>query len=348
MDRLPQQIDSEAQLEDVLADPGEGLVDFFRRGFDGDLLILGAGGKMGPSLARLALNALRAAGRRDDVYAVSRFSDGAARDRLEAAGVRTIACDLLDEDAVRALPCCPNIVFMAGRKFGAAGSDALTWAMNTVVPTHVARTFRDARIVVFSTGNVYPPVSPTSAGCTEDTPPDPRGEYAASCLGRERVFQHYAERYGTRLVVFRLNYAVDLRYGVLVDIAREVFARRPVHLSVGAFNVIWQGDANERALLSLGVAAHPPAILNVTGPEVLRVDDVARRFGELFGVSVAFRGEDSGRAYLSDASRSIERFGPPQVSADRLIVWVAEWLRRGGPTLDKATLFQVTDGRYLK
>ena len=344
---FPDKIDSETGLEAVLADPSEVLIEFARE-IEGDLLILGAGGKMGPSLARLAANALRAAGLKGVVHAVSRFPDGVARVHLEEAGVRTLACDLLDEDAVCALPRCPNVVFMAGRKFGAPGSDAMTWALNTVVPAHVARTFTHSRIVVFSTGNVYPSVPPDSRGCTEDTPPDPVGEYAASCLGRERVFQYYAERFGTPSILFRLNYAVDLRYGVLIDIARKVLDRQPVGLSVSAFNVIWQGDANERALLSLGLAANPPAVLNVTGPEVLRVEDVARRFGKIFDVPVRLRGRDAGRAFLSDASRSIEHFGPPRVSADRLIPWVAEWLRCGGPTLDKPTMFEVTDGRYLR
>jgi len=343
---LPKQITSEEQLDQALATPYPELAQMMRR-LDGDVMILGVGGKMGPSLAHLARNACAEAKVPKRIIGVSRFSDVSLREKLHRVGVETIPCDLMDADAVDALPKVKNIVFMAGRKFGAVGSETLTWMINAVVPGHVARAFKDSNVVVFSTGCVYALESAASGGSVESDPPAPVGEYAYSCLGRERIFEHYSRRHGTRSLLFRLNYAIDLRYGVLLDIAQDVHARRPVDLSVSVVNVIWQGDANNRALLCLEHTASPPAILNVTGPEMLTVPALAQEFARVFGVGVEFRGTDAGKAYLSNAARSVSLFGPPRVSVPQMIEWVAEWVQRGGRTLSKPTQFRVSDGQFL-
>jgi nucleoside-diphosphate-sugar epimerase len=257
-------IETEEQLEERLSTPNERDVVLMRR-LPGDVIVLGAGGKMGPSLAKLARRASDAAGTNRRVIAVSRFSSSEARDELENAGVETISCDLLDRDEVTKLPDCENVLFLAGRKFGSSGRSDLTWAMNTVVPANAAYRYRHSRIVAFSTGNVYPFVSAASGGSIETDEVQPRGEYAQSCLGRERVFEFFSNEYGTKCLVFRLNYAVDLRYGVLVDIARKVYDGQPVDLAIAHFNTIWQGDANSYALLCLELCESPPRILNVTG-----------------------------------------------------------------------------------
>ncbi len=342
----PKMVPSEAELETLLAEPYPETVDVLRR-LEGDVMILGAGGKMGPSLARLAANACRLAGGAKRVIAVSRFSDKSIREKLEAQRVATIACDLLDGAAVDRLPRITNVIFMAGRKFGERGSESLTWMNNVVVPANVARIYRDSRIVVFSTGCVYPLVGAETGGSRETDAPEPIGEYANSCLGRERVFEFCSERFGTRVVLFRLNYAIDLRYGVLHDIAANVYNRRPVDLTVNAVNFIWQGDANNRALLSLARAQSPPAIVNVTGPETFEVRSLAEQFARRFGVEPQFTGTPGGRAYLSNPSRSIEWFGPPRVPGDLLIDWEAEWVKSGGKSLGKPTHFQVVDGQFL-
>lgn len=338
---------TEAELDALLSAPDPATIRLMDR-IDGDVMILGAGGKMGPTLALLAVNAIRAAGAKRRVIAVSRFSDAAQRAKLESGGVETVACDLLDPDAVNALPKAPNVVFMAGRKFGDKGSEPATWMNNVIVPGNVARAFPASRIVVFSTGCVYPLVAPSTGGSRETDPPAPIGEYANSCLGRERIFEFASEKQKTRVLLYRLNYAVDLRYGVLHDIARRVHDRKPVDLGVNAVNFIWQGDANNRALLCLDQAVSPAAVLNITGPETIDVKTLAERFAARFGVDVRFTGENPHtRAYLSNASRSVELFGAPRVAADTLIEWQADWIARGGPSLGKPTHFQVTDGQFL-
>lgn len=344
--RVPEKIRSESQREEFLAEPYPETVEMMRA-LDGDLLLLGAGGKMGPSLARLALNACRQAGVEKKVIAVSRYTDAAQRTPLENAGVQTIACDLIHPEEVERLPRCRNVLFMAGRKFGSQGSEALTWMMNAVVPGNVARTFRDSNVVAFSTGCVYNLVTPDSGGSVESDPPQAIGEYANSCLGRERIFEYYSERYNAPVLLYRLNYAVDLHYGVLVDIARQVYQEEPVDLTVNAVNFIWQGDANNRALLCLKHTGSPATVLNITGEGIFSVQELALRFGELFGKKVTFRGSDSGKAYLSNARKSFEWFGVPRVSSETLIQWVADWIIQGGSLLDKPTHFSVTDGQFL-
>ena len=338
-------IDSVEQLEDRLAAPRASDQEAMRR-LSGDIIILGAGGKMGPSLARRAKRASEAAGVRRRVIAVSRFSEASVVDSLGRSGIEALRCDLLSRDEVAQLPACENVLFLSGRKFGSSGRPDLTWAMNTVVPANVCLHYRDSRIVAFSTGNVYPLVKTDTSGSLESDEPGPVGEYAQSCLGRERIFEHYSREQGMPCLIFRLNYAVDLRYGVLVDIATKVHCGNPVSLEVGWFNAIWQGDANSYALRSLELCASPPRILNVTGPEKISVREVAGFFGRAFGRDPVFQGEESGRALLSDAGACHGRLGASEVPLRTLLDWVAHWVQSGGPMLDKPTKFEVSDGRF--
>jgi nucleoside-diphosphate-sugar epimerase len=338
-------IETEAQLEDVLSAPSADDMAMMRR-HPGDFIILGAGGKMGPSLARRIKRAAAAVNIQRRVIAVSRFSDDQSRAELHRAGVETISCDLLDRRQVAALPDCENVFFLAGRKFGSAERTDLTWAINCHVPGIVAERYRSARIVAFSTGNVYPFIKVGSGGSVESDAPMPQGEYAQSCLGRERIFEFFAHEHGTRCLIFRLNYAVDLRYGVLVDIARKVFTGEPVNLSVGAFNVIWQGDANSYALRSIELCDAPPRILNVTGPETISTLHVADFFARRFQRDAIYQGEESATALLNNASLCHSLLGYPSVAALTLMEMVAHWIEVGGASLNKPTKFEVTDGKY--
>jgi nucleoside-diphosphate-sugar epimerase len=301
---------------------------------------------MGPSLARRIRRATDAAGRPRRVAAVSRFSSGDVSRALADEGIDTLACDLLDPMRVDRLPLFENVLFLAGMKFGATERPDLTWAMNTIVPANVARRYAASRIVVFSTGNVYPLVPPSTGGCRETDPTGPVGEYAQSCLGRERVFEYYSREQGTRAVLFRLFYAVDLRYGVLVDVARKVHAGDEIDLTVGHVNVVWQGDANSYALRSLSLAASPPRPLNVTGGEVVAVRDAAERFGRRFGRTPRFTGAEGPQALLGDTSLCRSLLGEPQVSLDVLVEWVSGWVERGGRLLGKPTKYERSDGRF--
>jgi hypothetical protein len=341
---LPNRIDTTDTLEELLSEPTAGLIDATRSA-TGDLVVLGAGGKMGPTLSRMARRAADAAGVSKRIIAVSRFSSMATRQRLEAAGVETLACDLLDERAVMRLPDAVDIVYMAGMKFGATGQEALTWAENCIIPASICRRYSSSRIVAFSTGNVYP-LARIGQAPREDDPVAPVGEYAMSCLGRERVFEYFGRVASIPVTLVRLNYACELRYGVLVDLARRVWAGEPVDLTTGYVNVIWQGDANAIGLSALACAAVPPAILNVTGPEELSVRTVSEEFGRRLHRPVTFTGGEAGEALLSDASRAFARFGRPRVTAEQLIEWIADWIARGGKTLGKATRFEVRDGRF--
>ena len=345
MSALPDRIDSEAALEDALAEPSAADIACAAR-LDGDVLVLGAGGKMGPSLARRAQRAVTRAGSRSRVLAVSRFSSASARAGLEADGIETRACDLLDPAGLAALPQVPNVLFLAGRKFGTLDRTDVTWATNTLVPARVAEHFAASRMVVFSTGNVYPLVPVDGPAPTEDDVPMPVGEYAQSCLGRERVVEFVSRERAMRALIYRLNYAVDLRYGTLVDIARKVFAGEPVDLTMGYFNAIWQGDANSYALRSLELCASPPAVLNVTGAERISVRETAEWFGAEFGREPRFVHSEGPVALLSDSSRCRALLGEPEVPLTRLRQWVAHWVRTGGASLNKPTHFEVTDGRF--
>lgn len=332
-------------LEAALATPSARLVADMGR-LEGDLLVLGAGGKMGPSLAMLARNAFDAAGASNQVIAVSRFGDGDARRRLEDVGVRTVAADLLNDDELQALPDAAHVIHMAAMKFGTSGSEHLTWAMNTYLPGRVGERYRDARIVAFSSGNVYPLVPLASTGATEDHPIEPIGEYGQSVLGRERIFAYTSHRYGTRVAAIRLNYAIDLRYGVLVDIATAVRDGEPIDLSMGHVNVVWQGYANEVTLRALHHASAPPTAINLTGPEIVSVRRLAHWFGERLGREPVLVGEEQASALLNDASRCHALFGYPDISLLEMVDMVADWLLAGGELHGKPTKFQVRSGRF--
>ena len=341
---LPRAVEDEAQLEELLSRPSPADIAFARTLTD-DVLVLGAGGKMGPSLARRVRRASDDAGSRRRVVAASRFSEAGVAEGLERDGIEAVRCDLLDPEDVARLPDAGNVLFLAGRKFGSEGRPDLTWAHNTVVPALVARRFASARIVVFSSGNVYAPVPPSSSGATERDGPAPVGEYAQSCLGRERVFEYFSRERGTPCVLFRLFYAVDLRYGTLVDVARAVSTGAPVDVTVGRVNAIWQGDANSYAFRSLALCASPPLPLVVTGPEPVSVRQAAERFGSLFGRPARFQGKE-GPGLLGNPALCVSLLGPPEVTLDRLIGWTADWIVRGGRNLGKPTHFEATDGRY--
>ncbi len=337
--------ETEAELESLLSAPLPSDVEAMRR-LSGDAIILGAGGKMGPSLARRIKRATEAAGANRRVIAVSRFSSPQSCDELNSAGVETISCDLLDRNQIANLPACENVFFLAGRKFGSTERADLTWAINSYTPGLVAERYRDSRIVVFSTGNVYPFVKMTSGGSVETDAPLPHGEYAQSCLGRERIFEYFSQTHGARSLIFRLNYAVDLRYGVLMDIARKVYESQPVNLSVACFNVIWQGDANSYALRSLELCESPPRILNVTGPETVSTRRAAEFFAERFGREAIFQGAEADAALLSNASLCHRLLGYPSVTLGELMEMAANWIVVGGASLSKPTHFEVVDGRY--
>lgn len=336
---------SVGELEDALSDPSAALVADLAS-LPGDIVVLGAGGKLGPSLVRLACRAVAAAGTGVTVHAVSRFGDGALAYALAAAGAHAVPADLSDDAALAAVPDAPNVVFLVGAKFGTEGNEPYAWATNTYLPGRVAERFSRARIVAVSTGNVYPLVPVTSPGCVETDPVAPVGDYAMSCLGRERVLTHFSERNGTPMVLVRLNYAVEMRYGVLVDIAAKIAAGEPVDLTTGHANVVWQGYANEVVLRSLRHAATPPLVLNLTGPERVSVRDVATRLAERLGRPVTFSGTESGTALLSDARRCHEMFGPPAVGVDELVDRTAEWIRAESPLLGRPTHFETRDGRF--
>ncbi len=338
---LPETIETVEQLDEVLSRPTPEAVELFRR-LEGDLVILGAAGKVGPSLVRMADRAAEAAGWPGRIHAVSRsLTDGQFGPRVHCR-----RGDLLDPDAVAALPDADNVLYLPGRKFGSTGAEHLTWAANCILPALAARRYAGARVVMFSTGCVYPIVDAAGGGATEETPLEPVGEYAMSCLGRERVFDYYARTAGLRVLHFRLNYAVELRYGVLVDIAARVLAGQPIDLTTSHMNLLWQGDVCDRALRCLELAASPAAALNVTGPETLAVRDLADAFSNRLGREPRLIGEESGTGFLSNAARSVERFGPPTVPVPRLIDWTADWLRRGMPTLEKPTHFEARDGVF--
>jgi len=338
-------ISSEQQLEDLLAEPSQADARALAE-MEGDLLILGVAGKMGPSLAKRARRACERAKLSKRIIGVARFSDPRVQQELQAVGIETVSADLLAPGALATLPDAPNVLYMAARKFGSTGAEHLTWAMNTLLPALVADRYASSRIVAFSTGNIYPLVPVAQGGATEDMRTGPVGEYAQSALGRERIFEYFSQRNHTPLMFLRLNYAIDLRYGVLLDIGQKVFERRPIDVSMGHVNVIWQGDANSIALRSFALCQSPPAVLNVTGPETVAVRWIARRFGERFGVEPTVTGVESETALLSNAARCHRLFGYPAVTVEQMIEWVADWIGMGGATLSKPTHFETRDGRF--
>lgn len=328
------------QIDAFLAAPTEGALSTLSR-LRGDVMVLGAGGKMGATLSLMLRDGLAG---RSKVYAVSRFSDAAARAKFE--GIETIPCDLLDRGAVQALPDVPNVFFLAGQKFGTASAPELTWAMNAVVPALVAEKFRRSRLVAFSTGCVYPFVPITSGGSRETDAIAPSGDYASSCGARERIFTYFAKKHQTPLCLYRLNYSVEPRYGVLTDLAQKILSGSEIDVSMGYVNVIWQRDAVARAIQCLDMADCPPAIMNVTGPEVVPVRHLAQRLGAALGCEPRFTGAEAQTAWLSNAGRSFKLWGYPGVTLDQMIEWVAAWMRHGGSTLNKPTHFETRDGQY--
>lgn len=332
-------------LEKEILVPSDALVNDLRS-IDGDILLLGAGGKMGPSMAVLAKQAMEKAGLPHKVIAVSRFSDEAMRAQLEAAGVQTISADLLNDAELQALPFAPNVIYLAGHKFGTTGKEAFTWAMNAYLPGRVAEKYKQSRIVAFSTGNVLPFVPVHSGGLPEEATPAPLGEYGQSCLGRERMFQYFSELNQTPTLIYRLNYAVDFRYGVVLEVAKAVNEGRAIDLRTGNVNVIWQGDANEIAIRSLLHCSTPAKVLNVTGPEIVSVRWLAHQFGNIFGKVPVFINEEQPTALLSNASECHRLFGYPTITIKQIIDITATWMQKGGAISGKATHFQEREGKF--
>lgn len=341
----PQKIRNEEELEELLSRPSEETINLFRQ-LEGDIIFLGIAGKIGPSLAHMARRACEKAGVKKRIIGVSRFRNPAEQKLIESFGIETKSGDLLDRQFMESLPQVKNVFFLAGMKFGADDNPSLTWAMNAYLPGMVAEYYKDSRIVAYSTGCVYPLVPVESGGSLESDIPEPLGEYAQSCLGRERMFEYGSIKYQTPLALIRLNYAVEPRYGVLTDIAAKVKNDQPVDLAMGYFNVIWQGDANNMVLQSLKHSSSPGWIINITGPEMLSVKEVALEFGKLFGKEVGFTGKEAPTALLSNCNQAVSLFGKPEVPVELVIKWIASWMEEEKRLLGKPTHFEVRDGKY--
>ncbi|MEO6868202.1 MAG: NAD-dependent epimerase/dehydratase family protein [Ginsengibacter sp.] len=333
------------ELEQKILQPSDQLLEDIAA-IEGDILLLGIGGKMGPGMARLAKQAIKITGSYKKIIGVSRFSDHTVRQVLEDGGIETISADLLDEESLKNLPDVANVIYLAGHKFGSSGKEPFTWAMNTYLPGRVAEKYKNSNIVAFSTGNVYPFTEINSGGLSEETAPSPVGEYGQSCLGRERIFQYFSDKNNTPVLIYRLNYAIDFRYGILLEIANSIYNGKEIDLQTGNVNVIWQGDANEIAIRALLHCESPAKILNVTGPETLSVKWVAEQFGLLFGLEPKFIGQPNNTALLSNASQAHKLFGYPKVTLREMIEITAFWVKEGGSVLNKATHFQERNGKF--
>lgn len=333
------------QLEDELSCPTPAVIDAMAC-LDGNLVVLGASGKMGPTLCRMAQRAFDAAGKGRKVIAVSRFSDASVKTRMESWGIDTISGNLLDTTFVNKLPQAANVVFMAGMKFGATGNEAMTWAMNTLLPTNICRYYAHSRIAVFSTGNVYGMTAVHRGGSLETDMPNPVGEYAMSCLGRERIFEHFARTQNTDIALIRLNYACELRYGVLVDLAKKIRGRQPIDLSMGMANVIWQADANAMSLMSLSYASNPPFVINIAGPEQLSIERACYALGQRLECEPILTGQPSTTAFLTNGQKAHQLFGYPVVPIATVMNHVASWINRDGYIFNKPTRFEVIDGKF--
>ena len=345
MAEYPTTIKDVTQLEELLSEPTAEVVRSLGE-LRGDILVLGVGGKMGPTLARMAKRASEAAGVKRRVIGASRFSSSTLEEQLHSWGIETARCDLLDANSLAALPDAENVVFMAGMKFGSTGQEWQTWAMNAFLPGIVANRYRESRITVFSTGNVYGLSPVPKGGSREGDALNPSGEYAMSCVGRERIFEHFSRANQTKMSILRLNYASELRYGVLLDVAQLVNRGQAVSLAMGYLNTIWQTEANAMSLESLGFATSPPNVINLTGPELLSVRTVAEEFGKRLGKDVRFEGKESGDALLSNAQKSYELFGWPRIHPHQMMDWIADWVKRGGTTLAKPTHFEERAGKF--
>lgn len=333
------------ELETLLSEPTEGVVKTMSR-LEGDIIILGVSGKMGPTLARMAKRASEMAGSKRKVIGVSRFSDREKETTLNAFGVDTIKCEMLDSNQLSMLPDVPNVVYMAGMKFGSTGKESLTWATNTYLPGMAAQKYKNSKIVAFSTGNVYGMSPVVLGGALESDPTRPDGDYAQSCLGRERILEHFSRTLNIPMSIIRLNYAVELRYGVLVDLARKVMSEGTIDLTMGAANVIWQGDANAMTLMSFEQASSPPFVLNVAGPETVSVRRVCEEFSTLMGKGITFSGSEAPDALLSNGQLGHRLYGYPKVPVKQMIEMIADWVMRGGDSLGKPTSFEARDGKY--
>ena len=336
---------NEQYLDELLSTPSQALIEDIKK-LDGDIMILGAGGKVGPTLSVMAKRAADAAGSGKRVIAVSRFSDPIVVKTLTENGVEMISADLTDPEQVKKLPKVKNIIYMLGRKFGTAGNACDTWMINVGVPTMVTQHFGNASYVVFSTGNVYPLSPVVGCGSKESDAVGPVGEYAMTSLGRERIFEYAAKNYGAKVLIYRLNYAVDLRYGVLCDVATNILNGNPVSVRTPCFNCVWQGYANEVAIRALTIAGNPVEYLNVTGPETVSVRDAAEKLGALLGKEPVYEGEETDIALLSNAGKCVKLFGYPSVGVEQMIEWQAEWLQAGGRLLGKPTHFEERKGNF--
>jgi nucleoside-diphosphate-sugar epimerase len=338
-------IEDVSQLEDVLSEPSQGAIRTLGA-LSGDILVLGVGGKMGPTLARMAKRASDAVGVKRRVIGVARFSSADLASHLRAWGIEAVRSDLLNRSSLATLPDAENVIFMAGMKFGSTGQEWLTWAINAFLPALVAERYRHSRIAVFSTGNVYGLSPVHNGGSREEDALNPAGEYAMSCVGRERIFEYFSRANATKMTVLRLNYASELRYGVLLDIAQRVHSGKSVSLAMGYLNTIWQADASAMSLESLACATSPPNVINITGPELLSVRSIAQEFGKRLGQSVRFEGAESKDALLSNAEKCYQLFGPPRISSKQMTDWIAEWVKKNGTTLAKPTHFEERAGQF--
>jgi nucleoside-diphosphate-sugar epimerase len=345
MTKLPEKIVNEEQLEELLSQPSAEVIKMFSK-IDGDIIFLGVSGKIGQSLARMARRACDEAGSKKRIVGVSLFESMEQQKKIEKSGIETIHGDLLDTKLISSLPTLRNVFFLAGMKFGSIDNLAMTWAINSYLPALVAEHFKQSRIVAFSTGCVYPLVPVESGGSVETDIPVAIGEYAQSCLGRERMFEYGSNKFKTEVALIRLNYSVEMRYGVLVDIALKVKNNQPVDLAMGYFNVIWQGDVNDFVLRSLGQTKSPAKVLNITGPEILSVRDVATEFGKLFGMKPVLVNKEAPTALLSNSNKAFDLYGKPKVPISQVIKWIAEWMKEEKGLLGKPTHFEVRDGKY--
>lgn len=331
----------ERALEDILSEPADATKEIVA-GLNGDIVVLGAGGKMGPTLAMM----LKKASSDKNIYAVSRYSDKSVRTRIERSGIKTIQADLLDESVYSQLPDVENVFYLAGMKFGSTGNQPLTWALNSFLPGLVARHYKSSRIVVFSTGNVYPLVDINSGGASEKTAPDPVGEYAQSCLGRERIFEYFSQLHNTPQTIVRLNYANEPRYGIIVDLTQKILNDEPIDLTMGAVNLIWQRDANDYIIRSISLAKSPPAILNVTGPDTVFVRQLAEQIGKELNTKPRFASMKAQTALLSNASLCLDMFGYPQTTLDEMVSLIVKWVASGKTVLNKPTKYDIRNGKF--
>jgi hypothetical protein len=333
------------ELEKIMCEPTKDLVDFLSKN-DGDYIIIGAGGKMGPTMTKLLKNGLIKAQKYNKVYAVDRKFDPKLKNEFEKLGIAPLEYDLLEEESLAKLPDVKNVIYMAGMKFGTGENVSLTWALNTYLPTLVAKRYKDSNIVAFSSGNIYHLTPAVKGGSTESTPPNPFGDYAQSCLGRERMFEFFSLRNKTKTAIIRLAYAIDLRYGILLDVAQKVYNRTPISIDMGCVNVIWQADANEQIIRSLGHTSTPANFINITGPEIISIRWLAHEFGKFFDIEPIFEGSEAENAILLNTVKSQGLFGYPKTNLNMMISWIANWVKNEGITLNKPTHYETRNGKY--